>query len=47
MSGVWKAKVDRTTCIQPGQEHCDLTYVIIDLYDHNINAEKHILRIKE
>lgn len=38
-SGVWKAKIGKTVCIQPGQSHSDaLSYVIIDL--GNLQTEK-------
>lgn len=39
-SGIWKAKIGETVCIQPGQTHYGaLSYVIIDL--ETLNAEKH------
>lgn len=32
-SGVWKAKIGNTVCVQPGQAKTALTYVLIDLKD--------------
>ena len=46
MSGKWLSNVDNTICIQPGQKDFDLTYVIIDINDCEINAERFTWRIK-
>jgi Icc-related predicted phosphoesterase len=39
VSGVWKAKLGRTTCIQPGQED-KLTYVLINLEDSELEVSR-------
>jgi Icc-related predicted phosphoesterase len=46
MSGVWKVGVNNTICIQPGQKDYDLTYVIIELNNYEVNAERYTWRIK-
>jgi len=39
VSGVWKAKLGRTTCIQPGQED-KLTYVTINLEGSDLDVSR-------
>jgi uncharacterized protein len=42
LSGKWMVRLGRTCCIQPGQDEIDFVYVVIDMVDDCVRAERRI-----